>query len=167
MKKKISLPSIITFAFLSTMFIICIFSLGFSTNLAQIRGVDRELYEIYQSFTRFIFNLSACGIVLILIRKFIVSQLNKKNSILQFILDALLAAIVICLSAYSLFKMGRFLHLYQGLNIDNVKIYYPNYEYNDSVFYIGYILNAATLLLSIVFLIMTGTKTSWRRINES
>ncbi|MGD9201335.1 MAG: hypothetical protein PVI26_07215 [Chitinispirillia bacterium] len=167
MKKRIDLQNIITIAFLSTSFLICIFALGFTTNLVQIRGVDRELFDMYQSFTRLTFNLSLCGIVLVIVRKFVVSQLNKRHSFLQFILGALIAAVVIGLSVHSLLKMGAFLNLYRGLNIEKVQIFYPNYRYNDSVFYIGYILNSITLLISVVFLLITGTKTSWSKINES
>ena len=163
MNKKISLTQIITVVFLSTIFVIALYSLGFFTNLFQIRGVDRKLYDMYQSYVRMVFDLCLIGVLLVVIRGLVLSQMNKKNTILQFTIGALLALGIAGISVYSLLRMGEFHTLYQGILAEDVRVFYPKYEYNDSIFFIGYALYSATLIISIVYLIMRSIQTTWKQ----
>lgn len=157
--KKYSLSGMMTVVFFSTVFIIAIFALGFFTNLVQIRGVDRKLYDMYQAYVRFIFDYSLIGIVLLVIRKAVMIQLNRKGTLIQFIISLIIAIGVIGISIYGLLNMGPFKSLYQTVNIESVQLYYPRYVYDDSIFFIGYIVNSATLLISIIFVIMASIQT--------
>lgn len=163
MIKRIDLSRIITVFFLGTVFVLFLYSLGFFTNLMQIRGSHREIYDIYQSYVRMVFNFSGAGIALIVVRKIILSQVNKRNTVFQFVLGVIIALIVIGISIYGLLRMGEFQTLYQDVKVDDVQLLYPKYEYNDSVFFIGYLINSLALIISIVFLIITGVKTSWKQ----
>ena len=163
MNKQINPTQIITLFFIGSVFVLALYSLGFFTNLVQIRAAYREIYDIYQSYVRLVFNFSFGGIALIAVRRLILSQLKKKNTIFQFVLGAIIALGVIGISVYGLLRMGEFQILYQGVNVEDVHVLYPKYEYNDSVFFIGYLINSLALIISIVFLTITGLKTSWKQ----
>ena len=147
-------PRIISPAFGAMVFILAFYSLGFFTNLVQIRGVDKELYDRFQAYVRLLFDFSLAAIVVLAVLRMSGFRLWNSFGRFQFALAALLALCMIVLSLYSLWRMPSFREAYLQVNVEDVRIYYPDYEATTTVFSFGFVIFIMNLLISGQFLAM-------------
>lgn len=151
-------------AYTAMVFVLAIYSLGFFTNLVQIRGVDKELYDRYQAYVRLLFNFSLASIAVLAVLRMSGFRLWSRYGRFQFALAALLALGMISVSFYSLWQLSSFQEAYLLINIEDVRIYYPDYESTTTVFSIGSVIFILNLLLSGGFLTMlTAQAAAWHK----
>ncbi len=150
--KELIIHKIQKILFFGSVILVFLFSLGFFTNLVQIRGADRSLYDLYQGYVRMVFNLSLGALILVLFLRMSRFSLSEKFSVSQFLTSCILALGMIVLSVYSLSRLPGFLVLYSTVDLEDVRMFYSSYEYNDSVFYYGYAVFGFTILSGTAFL---------------
>ena len=117
-------------------------------------GVDKELYDRFQAYVRLLFDFSLAAIVVLAVLRMSGFRLWNSFGRFQFALAALLALCMIVLSLYSLWRMPSFREAYLQVNVEDVRIYYPDYEATTTVFSFGFVIFILNLLISGQFLAM-------------
>ena len=131
--------------------LIFIYGMGFFTNLVQIRGVARETYDLYQAFVRMLFNASIGGFMLLLVLRLSGFTFKDKINLFQFVIALIISVGIILVSVYGLRKLPEFLAAYNEISIEDVQIYYPDYQYSDRAFTVGYIVFPLAVLTALSF----------------
>ncbi|GAU75745.1 hypothetical protein [Fusibacter sp. 3D3] len=153
MKKNKILKWMILIYFIMTI-ISFVYALGFFTNFVQISGADRKLYDLLQLFNHKIFAYSlyvmlASGVM------FMFGYQNGSNHIISkgFACLSGLGSIWSCF--FGLKYLPFFKNAYLKLNIEDVHMYFPEYQLSTMTFSYGYVIYSVLVIFSVLLIAST------------
>lgn len=163
MKNIFKLQRICFYLFIVIMVVNFIFSLSFMTDYDDLFGFELEanksikiFHDNMQAFNKVIFYLSLVGAIAIAV-VFILELNHKVPDRFAIIVISAIALVLAFQAIYSFIKFGSLMNEYKNVNysymwLENSKLDADYvYEPKHLIFYLGYVVNALVLLISIAF----------------
>ena len=161
LKRSFKMQKIMFFMYLFVVILEFIFAVSFMTQYSNLFGLElplndgiRIFHDNMQIFDRFMFYSSLVGLVSII---FIYAlEVNKKVcDRFALIVLGVFVAFLIGSSIFSLIRLTQLLGEYKSVDFKYISIEDPeivDYQLRFETFYIGYVLNAFSILVFLIFL---------------
>lgn len=153
MNKK-RLTKIVTMSFFLMSILAFLYSLGFFTDFLPIRSAYRDLYDNLQWYNRSMFNLAVVAVIPIVLMLTFDSHKTTAYSIVNKIINLGAAGLAFYQSYFVLSLLPYFKTEYMKIDVEQVRVLYPDYVLGKNVFAFGYLVYGLLVLSAVGILVV-------------